>query len=141
MRAHGLLLVVTLQSAIFAMENCAGGRATIRFEKLEYPVSTSAYVTAGNQSIVRDERTPVKAEFAISQRFWGILYSIVSLSDGDDLVRRMNDEIRRSGGAAVTNLKIESEACAINSVIILSILPVFPGCTIVTIKGEIVGKK
>lgn len=138
---RGYLTVFSLSLGLLVCDvRCAGSRAKIRFDRLEYPVSTSAYVAVGNKVVVRDEKTTVKSEVVVTKRFWGILYSFVRLSDGDELIEKLNQEIRLHGGRAVVNFTVESEACAMNSVIILSLLPFYPGCTIVTFRGEVVDR-
>lgn len=138
MRLKFYRVFLTVSLPILFFLHCAGGRATIRFNKLEYPVSTTAYVVIDGKEIIRDEKTRAVGTFEIKKRFWGIVYSFVSLSDGDEMIERLNHEVTSKKGKAVTNFRIENEACAINAIPLLSALPILPGCTIVTFKGEVI---
>ena len=72
------------------------------------------------------------------ERVWGIFWSWIPLTGTKDVSFPINAQIARAGGEGVVNLAIKAENCGMNYVPFVNWLPIYPGCTYVTITGDIV---
>lgn len=113
---------------------CSGGTGRVRFEGLQYPASMSPVLR------LEHERVPLEVvgKFEVVGRSWSTFYRLLSFNPEVDLSPEINAEIERAGGTAAINLAIEVGGCGINAVFALNWLPIWPSCTIVTIRGDIV---
>jgi hypothetical protein len=137
---RALKLVLILTSTIFAAA-CAGSRGKLRLDNLEYPASFSGYIYDERQQPVRIGKGVKKiADVAASKRVWSLLYGQAPLSDDSALITEFNREIKKSGAAGVVNLQLESSPCLLNHFFILNILPFWPGCTVLELRGDAVVK-
>jgi len=134
-----LLFVSLFSSTYFA---CSGSRATIRFEDLKYPCSTSAFLYGPNHEVlVKGKDLTTVGMFEYEKTYWGILWSSVHLSNSKDVMNKMNQEIRSKNGEGIINLTVIATTHDINSCIPLNVLPFWPGATKVKFFGEIVRRK
>lgn len=118
---------------------CAGSSVKMPLAGVRYPVSLSGYLFGPRKEILgKGQRLQVVREFNYTKSFWGIGYTLISLSDETDFDRFLNRKIEEAEGDGVINLKLSSSGCYINSTPCLNILPMWPGCTRVKIQGEIV---
>lgn len=134
MRSLASVLAIALMTIA-----CAGSKGTLRMEKLDYPVSSSGYIYNKDLQPIRIGKGLTKvSSLESSQRFWSILYAQVPLSSDDALFGDFNAQIKETQGIGVVNFEIENSACALNQFYILTILPFWPGCTVVRFRGEAV---
>lgn len=135
-----IISIISTLSALFPA--CSGSRATIRFENLKYPCSTSAFLYGPNQEIlVKGKDLKTVGFFQYEKKYWGILWSALRLSDSKDVMQKMNQEIINKNGEGIINLTVVAETHKINNVIPLNVLPIWPGATNVKFYGEIVRRK
>jgi hypothetical protein len=117
---------------------CASGGGTFVFDDLRYPVSMSGRVHGADGVLVDPLDLRVVGRLEVHERFWGIVYGWVDVTGDVDVGQRINEEIRKSGGEAVVNMKATAAHCALNLAPIVSLLPVWPGCVNGEIRGQIV---
>lgn len=122
---------------------CAGNRGAVKFDTLEYPVSMSAFVNGPNKSVlVKDDSLQVIQKFEFQKKQWAMMYSFVNLSDDEIFATEINKAIKQANGDALINLNVTSANCFINfGLFALPILPFYPGCSDVTVSGDIVVAK
>jgi hypothetical protein len=124
---------------IVILVNCSGGRAAIKLEKAQVPISMSPFLySEDGKVLVKNKDLKVLGKFEYEKRFWAILWSHVRLSDDDDVAEAINEQVNAKGGDGIISLLVESDYCGINAVPFLGILPIWPGCTKAKFQGEIV---
>lgn len=124
---------------ILILVNCSGGRAAIKLEKAQVPISMSPFLySEDGKVLVKSKDLKVLGKFEYEKRFWGILWSHVRLSDDDDVSEAINEQVKAKGGDGIISLLVESDYCGINAVPFLGILPIWPGCTKAKFQGDIV---
>ena len=120
---------------------CAGSKGNLRLDQLEYPASFSGYIYDEKQQPLRIGGGVKKVgEVTASKRVWAMLYGQAVLSDDSALIREFNDEMRKTGATGAVNLQLESSACLLNHFFILNILPFWPGCTVLELRGDAIVK-
>ena len=127
------LLLVALASA-----GCAGARTTVVAPSAEVPVSLSHAVRGADGALVAAEDREVVGTFHDERTAWGMFYSAVKLTPEKDISAELNAQVARAKGDAVVGLRMVTHGCAANYFVILSALPMWPGCATVTIDGDIV---
>lgn len=132
MRASSLLLIA------LATGGCAGARTEIVAPHAAVPISLSHAVRAADGALVPAADREVVGTFHDERMAWGLFYSAVKLTPEKDISDEVNAQVARAGGDAVVMLRIEAHACAASYFAVLNALPVWPGCTKVTIDGDIV---
>ena len=123
---------------------CSGSRGYLKFEKLEYPVSMSSRIYDQQGRILSGGKdlAIVKKKFFIERTYWGIFYSLIPLTGpGKEIGDDLNEIIRRYRGNALVNVRISSRSCYLNYFIPLSILPFWPGCSVISISGDVAKKR
>lgn len=134
-----LLITVSLSLVFILIGDCSGGRANLRLSELRYPVSLSGFLFGERGEILgKGSKLRVVRIFKYEKSYWNIGYSFLGFSDESAFDHYINKEIEIAGGDGVINLKVTSTGCLINSTPCLTFLPVWPGCTVVKIRGEIV---
>ncbi len=119
--------------------SCAGGTVAWTGKKLKYPVSLSPSLYGPDGSVFIQGRELVKVGvFQFKSRYWGIFYGSIGLNSATDIDEAMNKAIHDAGGDGITGLHVTNSGCGVNNVIILNILPIWPGCTLVEVSGSIV---
>jgi hypothetical protein len=117
---------------------CAGARGALAFDQLKFPVSSSAFIYAPDDRPVTVNELQRVGQLAWVERVWGIFWSWIPLTGTIDVSAPMNDQIARAGGQGVINLRVRVENCGMNYVPVFNLLPVYPGCSFVTVTGDIV---
>lgn len=129
-------------ASLSLMLQCAGSRGSIRFDKLEYPVSMSGFIYGRYQQIrIKDTDLEQVGQFSFTRRQWSIGYTFISLSDQSAFEQAINEAIRSARGEAMVNLEVQSVNCSLNGTPGISLLPFWPGCAEITFIGEIVVEK
>ena len=127
-----LLIVITT----FA---CAGSRGSIKFDNLKHPASMSAFLEdKEGKLLAKDYELKVVKEFSHTDRHWGIFFSLIPLSGTDVFIYEINKSVEEENAYGLINLSLTADTCAINDMPILDFFPLWPGCTNLTLKGEIV---
>ena len=124
--------------ALVACCGCAGARTEVVAPTATVPISLSHAVRDGDGTLVPADRREVVGAFHDERTAWGMLYSVVKLTPTKDISSQVNGAVATSGGDAVVNLRVASKSCALNYFFPLTILPLWPGCTNVTVDGDIV---
>lgn len=117
---------------------CSGGYGRLRFDGMRYPVSLSPTVPDAGGQILPPERLEVVGRVDVHTRAWSIAYSAIPLQATRDVSKPMNAQIAAAHGEAVINLRIVSKQCKVNHVWVLNAIPLWPGCSDVTLTGDII---
>lgn len=117
---------------------CAGARTTVVAPTAEYPVSMSQGVRDAGGELVSADRRQIVGHFEDHRTAWGLAYSYARLTPTKDLSDELNAQIKAAHGDAVINLKVASSPCVLNFVPVVDLLPLWPGCSNVTITGDII---
>jgi hypothetical protein len=121
--------------------HCAGSKGKLRLDNLDYPASFSGYIYDEKQQPLRIGNGVKKVgDVTAFKRVWSILYGQAALSDDAQLVTEFNEGVKKTGATGVVNLQLESSACLLNHFFILNILPFWPGCTVLELRGDAVVK-
>jgi len=126
--------ILILGALCLTLSGCTGARGSLRFDQLDYPVSSSGYLytpEAITEVVVVDQ-------MYLSVNLWGIGWSLIPLNGKVDVSDLINYRISAAGGEGIINLSITTDNCGINYVWPLNMLPVWPGCVAVGIQGDIV---
>jgi hypothetical protein len=134
-RAAALLFASVASLACAA---CAGARTEVVAPRAEVPVSLSHAVRTADGALLPADRREVVGKFHDERTAWGLFYSAVKLTPEKDISDELNAQVARSGGDAVVTLRVQTSGCAANYFAILNALPMWPGCTKVTIDGDII---
>jgi hypothetical protein len=135
-------LITILCVLIFAGFGCIGNRQTVKLNELEYAVSMTPTIY-GNDGGIRADGVglQVVGDIEVSRRYWSLVYSFVPLGDTKQQLQDFNRTIAARGGHGVINFEIENEGCDLNNfayVVVPAVLPFFPGCSKITLRGKIV---
>jgi len=130
------LAVATL--ALATGMGCAGARTNITAPDSKYPVSLSRGVRDADGTLVPAERRIVVGHFETKSHPYSLFYSFLPLKPTTDISEEINQQVAAAGGDAVINLKVGSTQCWANWMLIFDILPIWPGCANVVIKGDII---
>ena len=141
MRSERVLVIPMIAFVAFLMTGCAGARTQVIAETSKYPVSLSGAVRDTDGRVVSDDGLEHAATFHAESTAWGMLYSAIPLTPTTDISKAVNQELGRTGGDAVVNLKIMSTQCAADFVPILNAIPFWPGCAKIVVEGDIVRVK
>jgi len=138
----GLLLLV-IASCLISFSCYTGGRGSLFFKGLKYTASMSPVLfDYDGQLLLKDRDLQTLKKYRYEKNLWGIFYSLASLSSDRDIVRDMNQAVRKAGGEGLINLSFVQRNCEINGLLnIVGFLPFIPGCVTVSITGEIVKRK
>ena len=141
MTRHYIIIVLLINFTLLA--GCgAGARGKLKFDGVRYPLSMSAYLYDSDYNIVtRAKELDIVGQFEYQKRFWGLFYSIIPLSNDEDVATSINSRISETGGDGIINLSVTAYNCLFNSFPIISFLPIMPGCVDSVIRGEIVKLK
>lgn len=134
-------IFIPLFSAMIMLisNGCGMSGSRINFDELKYPASMSGslYGPAGDSIEQGTGLNPVQ-DFEYTKDLCSILYSIIPVSRSDDIIELMNNKIETVGGDGITNVSISSDYSMLTSVFPLNYLPVWPGCSRITVRGTIV---
>ena len=128
--------------AACALSGCiAGGRTTVQFEDTQYPVSLSTTVFGSDGEVLRPDAHDKVGTLKVDRRAWSLVWGAVPTRKFTDLSDEVNAQIDAVEGQAVVNLKIMARQCVGNYVIPLTLLPFYPGCVKLKIRGDIIREK
>ena len=118
---------------------CAGARVAVTADRAAYPISLSDSVADGSGKLWRRSELVKVGTFEAHHTSIGFAYSALTPRSTVDVSDDVNAQVAASAGEAVVGLEITSSgACALNNVPVLPILPLWPGCVRVEVKGDIV---
>jgi hypothetical protein len=117
---------------------CAGAATNIVAPTANIPVSLSSELHDEDGAIVDASRRTVVGKLDIKETAYAVLYSIVDLNPLTDISSAINQQVAASKGDAVANLEIEQLPCGLSFIYPLTMLPVWPGCVNVRVRGDIV---
>lgn len=127
---------------IIFLTNCAGSRASLKFQKLKYPCSMSAFLYGPNNEVLMKGRDLIViGHVSFKQTFWGTCWSIIPLTDDTEFDDKINFEIKKLNGDGVINLQIQATSGKINQCLPFNLLPIWFGNTTVEVFGEVVTRK
>lgn len=132
-----LLLFSAMITLILSGCGISGGR--INFDDLKYPASMSGslYGPTGDSIAHGTGLNPIQ-DFEHTKYLCSILYSIIPISRSGDIIELMNKKIEAAGGDGMTYVSVSSDYSMLTSVFPLNLLPIWPGCSKITVKGTIV---
>lgn len=120
---------------------CAGAKGNVRFDSLKYPVSMSPVLYDSDGRMLYHERQLKSVDkFQYSRWIWSMFWTGLVFNREQDLSAPVNQKIEESGGQGIVNLTVTTSGCFLNYVPLVSILPIWPGCTVVSIHGDVVKK-
>ena len=116
---------------------CAGGRGSIRFENLDYPVSLSQALFDSNGNVVIPDESQRVGRFESEWNHWTILWTLVPLSSKERYITpELWTAIDKAGGNAVVNLKVYVSEHPLW--VLTSLLPIIPTQAGVRVEADIV---
>lgn len=134
--------VASISCAVLVLASgCAGGRSNLRFDDTRYPVSLSPTVLGSDGAVLLPAQREVVGKLELETKVYGLLWSAVPLTPNKDLSTQVNEQIEQAGGQAVVNLRVTSRQCGLNSVWVLSTVPLWPGCSKVFVQGDIIRER
>jgi len=128
---------------VLLLSGCIGSRQDIRFSSAQVPLSLSGQLLDARGEAVSGDELETVGRLGASRRGWSIFWTLLPLRR-IDFSREVNAQVVAAGGEGVINLLITAEdGCtrSLNQVPFAALLPIFPGCTDVTISGEIVRQR
>lgn len=135
------LISVSLLFSVMPLVSCAGSRASVNFERAEFPISMSRAVPDVEGRILSTEDQEVVGHFTASKRGWSVLWTLINLSD-IDFSEDVNNQVRSAAGDAIVNVTISAELPTfpdeIPGLFFLHWLPIWPGSVRVDLDGDIV---
>jgi len=137
------ILLIALFSVALPLASCMhGGRASLKFKKMEYPASMSSYLYDKNwKKLQYGNQLQFIKKVTVTRKVWGMGYSMISFSKTESFDQKLNAEIKKMGGVGIVNVSVSTRGCSFNGVFPpLAILPL-PGCGVVTVEGDIVKLK
>jgi hypothetical protein len=137
MRKNFVTILGVLALAAF-LGGCAGARGALAFDQLKYPVSSSPFIYGPDDRPLNPGEVQHVGKMVWVERVWGLWWSWIPLSGTIDVSAPINAQIARAGGDGIINLKVIAENCGMNYVPVFNMVPLYPGCTYVTITGDIV---
>lgn len=118
--------------------SCAGGRGGISFKTASYPISMSQMLFDSQGRNLPPQAFQIVGTVSAQRRLWGIMYSWIPLGGTRDVSEDMNRQISAVSGEGVVGLHAVVKGCGLNGIFPLTLLPIWPGCAKVEVKGWIV---
>jgi len=135
---HQTVRVAFLVLLIVTASACAGARGALSFDTLQYPVSSSAALYTHDQRAVSGGQLESLGELHVTERIWSTFWSAIPLHGARDVSPPINTQIAQAGGEGAVGLSVETANCGTNYIPLLNWLPIYPGCVLVTVRGQIV---
>lgn len=122
---------------LLAVGACHGANVNVHANSARYPVSMSSALpdAEGKVLIIGYELQPV-GPFRVDTTKYGFFYG--STKATLDLSDDINNQIERAGGEGIVQFKITTANCGLNYFFPFTILPFWPGCQNMTVRGIIV---
>ena len=128
--------------SILLIANCIGSRHTVKFSEMNYAVSMTPVIYGSDGRVKADGvGLEVIGDIEVTRRYWSLVYSFVPIGETGQQVRDFNNAIAARGAHGVINFSVENEGCDMNNFAYLvapAVLPFFPGCSKITLRGKIV---
>ena len=128
-------------ACLLVLSGCAGARSSIVMPDSTYPVSLSNGMRGADGHLLDKSEMEVVGKFHDERTAWGMIYSLVPLTPRLDLSSEVNGQVGAAKGQAVVRLRTETRPCALDYFVILSFLPIWPGCANVNVDGDIIRYK
>jgi len=129
----GLILLCGLVTS-----GCYGASTDVVAPTAKVPVSLSRAVHDANGSIVELGEREVVGTFSYDTTVWSLAYGAADLHGTTDISEAINAQVGEQGGDAVTNLEITGKACGWGMVLGFNLLPLWPGCEYIEVRGDII---
>lgn len=126
---------------LVALSGCAGARSSIVMTSATYPVSLSNGMRAPDGHLLDKGEMEVVGTFHGDRTAWGMFYSLLPLTPRLDFSKDVNEQVAAVNGQAVVRLRTGTRPCALDYFLILSFLPIWPGCANVDVDGDIIRYK
>ncbi len=120
------------------LTGCAGARSSIVMTDSTYPVSLSNGMRGPDGHLLDKSEMEVVGKLHDDRTAWGMFYSLIPLTPRLDLSKEVNGQVGAARGQAVVRLRTETRPCALDYFVILSFLPIWPGCANVNVDGDII---
>jgi hypothetical protein len=117
---------------------CAGGRTWITAPTANYPVSISEGMRGPDGALLSAREMQVVGHFTSEHTGWNLLYSSIPLTPHKNISEEINAQIAAVQGDGIVRLSTSSKPCALDYFVILTIIPFWPGCADVDLKGDII---
>lgn len=116
---------------------CAGVGSEVYASSAKYPVSLSPAVPDDSGHVLLEGRELEKVG-TLSETYWrwSILYD--SIEGEVDVSEDVNRAVQEHGGEAVVNLSVTSTECFLDWFVVLTWLPFWPTCAVVSVEGDVV---
>ncbi len=130
---------ICLFSIILLLSSCAGSKGNVRFDSLKYPVSMSPVLfdESGKPAYFERQLTSL-GQYEEERVIWGMFWTALSFNGEQDFSDSMNEKVTQLQGDAIVNVRIRTNGCSLNYIPLVNILPIWPGCTVIKIKGDVV---
>jgi hypothetical protein len=120
---------------------CAGARYDIAADHAKYPISFSpALPLADGTNVYLNHQLEPVGQFEFERTQLGWVWSLVA-SKPLEISDQINGEVAAKHGEGVVALSITNKSCVTNYLFPFPILPFWPGCQVVTVKGTVVRLK
>jgi hypothetical protein len=122
-----------------AVSGCAGVQVDVEARESKYPVSfTPTVPDADGQPLRIGDGLERVGSYRHESTEYGFLYGATHSTL--DLSPSLNEQVAKAKGEAVARTTVELSHCAINYFFPLTLLPFWPGCSTVTVTGDVVRK-
>ncbi len=122
-----------------AVSGCAGVQVDVQAPESKYPVSfTPAVPDADGQPLRIGDGLERVGTYRYESTEYGFLYGATHSTL--DLSTSLNEQVSKAKGDAVARTSVALTHCAINYFFPLTLLPFWPGCSTVTVTGDVVRK-
>lgn len=130
--------VAAIAALAGGLHGCGGARGALTFDGLRYPVSSSAFLYAADEREITDGQLQSVGVISTKVRLWSVFWSFIPITGTKDLSQPINDQIAQAGGEGATRVHVRVEGCGLNFVPFINWIPLYPGCTLVTVSGSVV---
>ncbi len=124
--------------AAIAATGCAGARANVTAPTAAFPISLTHAVRGADGVILADADLAKVGTFSDEKTAIAIFYSALPVTGALDISDAVNAQVRAAGGDAVIDLQVHTKVCALDWILVMHLLPIWPGCTQVRAQGSIV---
>ena len=137
--SNRIFLLLFFAMMTLTVSSCGISGCRINFDDLKYPASMSGYLYGPTGESIGHGTglTPIQ-DFEHTANLCSIFYVFVPLTRSSEIIEQMNKKIESAGGDGMTDVSVSSDYSNLTSVLFLNLLPFWPGCSKVTVKGTIV---
>lgn len=132
-------LLLTLVAGLLGL-GCAGAHYDVKADSARYPISLSPSLPDSSGNVLYlGEELESRGTFTVEGTELGVFYN--ATGGTVDLSEDVNREVKRRGGEGVVALSVTTSHCALNWLFPLTLLPIWPGCQGVEVKGTVVRRR